>query len=390
MAPFTLHQTNQLDVEFASIVRKCCHFSPGTASASIHFGKDHGGLGVRSLAQDYTQVSASNLARVVNDPGTLGTVTKALWQQQHLLLADMPVDQLSLGWHHSTLARQHCLLGRANFVVQQGPHLNRHPSIQDITWWSIVKQCLKNPVHASMAKMPHKMPHRFSMLVTEALDIPVTHCYGLVQEGGTMPIPAVDLLKVIRCSRTITLQHIKTLYKLTLAIHESQGPEEARQAGLYKHRPPSIPLPAEFRQLPSHLSLNLNSLVVTLCDQPRRGRRRITHSVPPDQHPHSAPITPLVTPAVSHPSHHAHQLQPSFQTKPNCGKSPQAGRVSGKTPYELASTSHDGHLTNLQRQGCWTPQLLPQPLEKQKITQNRLRQSAIIDTQPCDPDRDLV
>jgi hypothetical protein len=47
------HQIDQLDVEIASIVRKCCYFSPGTASASIHFGKNHGGLGVRSLAQDY-------------------------------------------------------------------------------------------------------------------------------------------------------------------------------------------------------------------------------------------------------------------------------------------------------------------------------------------------
>jgi hypothetical protein len=118
-----------------------------------------------------------------------------MWQQRQVLLADMPVDQLSLGWHHSTLARQHCLLGRANLNVQQGPHLNRHPSTQDITWWSIVKQCSKNPVLASMAIMPHKMPHRFNMLVTEALDIPVTHCYDLVQEGGTMLIPAVDLLE---------------------------------------------------------------------------------------------------------------------------------------------------------------------------------------------------
>jgi hypothetical protein len=163
LAPFTLHEVEQLDAEFASIARTCCRLSLGTAHASIHLHHDHGGLGVHSLVEDYIQVTASSLVEVFNDSGPLGCrtwcniiiiITRALWQQQQKSYTDMPADRLTLNWHNSTSARQFCLMRSANIIMRKGDCSAQLAAPQGSVLWSIAKQCLKTPILASSDKGP--------------------------------------------------------------------------------------------------------------------------------------------------------------------------------------------------------------------------------------------
>ena len=59
---------DNLDQALCSIVRACMQLQPGFPSKALLFPTVAGGLGLRHLMVDYTQIAALSLVRALNDP----------------------------------------------------------------------------------------------------------------------------------------------------------------------------------------------------------------------------------------------------------------------------------------------------------------------------------
>jgi hypothetical protein len=66
-----------------------------------------------------------------------------------------------------------------------------------------------------------------------------------------------------------------------------------------------------------------------------------------------------------------------------------AGKPNNLLTIPVRMDARDADLTNLQRQGCWHPELSHTDLQARQATRACFRQRVTINTQPCDPDRDL-
>ena len=95
VAPYTMQEIGLLDRTLAGITRRCCRLPRSMATASILLSRDKAGMGLTSLAVEYTTRVAASLVRALNDPGRLGIVTKALLSLQRAKEGGTPAEELA-------------------------------------------------------------------------------------------------------------------------------------------------------------------------------------------------------------------------------------------------------------------------------------------------------
>jgi hypothetical protein len=118
IAPYTIAEVEQLDKSLAQLVRSACQITRGFAQAGIQMSRQHAGLGVRSLMNEYVQISTASLVDALNDDGYLGETTRQLLTEQKRVWRSVPMALVSAGWHQSTTLRQLEIVSRAGITLQ--------------------------------------------------------------------------------------------------------------------------------------------------------------------------------------------------------------------------------------------------------------------------------
>jgi hypothetical protein len=77
----------------AKLIRKATRLSPGFPNAFIHEDDDRMGIGIPSLMVDYAYLNAKSLLTSLEDPGSLGAITRALLSDQLKYMGQVHPEQ---------------------------------------------------------------------------------------------------------------------------------------------------------------------------------------------------------------------------------------------------------------------------------------------------------
>lgn len=227
LAPYTIHEVEELDTALAQLVRHACRLPAGFARAGIQMGSAKGGIGVHSLQQDYIQAAVRNLTTVLNDNGRLGVTTKALFEQQRSRLADTPASRLHLGWNQSTTMRQLQVMQAAGITLSLDgePVLTTCRNNTQAGVWQVMQQ----GIGPQDPDRPHWLPCSIGRQMSTLLDLNVTSAYQLIEPTGTHLIDTITLRNNFPQARC---KHERALNGLTLTIHDTRHGNTANTAGV--------------------------------------------------------------------------------------------------------------------------------------------------------------
>jgi hypothetical protein len=93
VAPYTIADIQRIDKEVAKLVRKAIRLPPGLPNAFIHEDVDKMGIGIPSLMVDYAYLNAKSLLTSLEDPGSLGAITRALLSDQLKYMGQVHPEQ---------------------------------------------------------------------------------------------------------------------------------------------------------------------------------------------------------------------------------------------------------------------------------------------------------
>ena len=205
---------NILDGFYSRAVRACIGMSPSAPTASIFLTKEHQGLGVTSLWNDYVSSSAKNLVMCLNDKGRLGTVTRA-----HLKLQDKRTGDLILNLNpkhsrFSTILRQMAMCSRDDItVMDQGKVLG----IQKNEIWPILKQ-VRNAQNPHQAQNPFMTRRLKADVLAPLAQIGITSLAHITSANGTHIMSTRDLANMY--GNAVEDAHKISLNRITLLITE--------------------------------------------------------------------------------------------------------------------------------------------------------------------------
>lgn len=105
-APYTLAEIKCLDSLLTKAIKKAHRLPTSMSTAAAHLSRDKGGLGCHSLEVEYNKMGVERLTRSLNNAGTLGVLSNALYQCQCQGMDNLTAQELTYTLRYSMRVRQ--------------------------------------------------------------------------------------------------------------------------------------------------------------------------------------------------------------------------------------------------------------------------------------------
>ena len=294
--PYTQQDLHLLDRIITKAAKQIYNLPECFPSAIIHQDIDKGGLGFPSLTTEYTATNTNTLISSLHTHGRIGTITKAILQQQLARLGHIPhlKDKISYA-KYCLRARQYAMA----ISLQQQSHIQTILNIQPPPALALCIQQLDptNPQHPLFNKATQLTQHVMDLPIqtlTDLLDPPsANHPGTYIIDGHTL----TKKFSNIQLRHLQALNHLATL--LNSAPHDPGNPLPSKHPIKSKPKedrcihpdnlhlltilsPPTLPTESDIP--PTFRAMHSDQLLITSFFQPP--------PPPPAHHPPLPPIHP--------------------------------------------------------------------------------------------------